>query len=129
MKKLPALIAGMITSGVLVLLVGAIGINALLNPNTTVEASAPGSAMQGSTVLVSAGADSSQVQQLQARIAEYQAREKQYQDQLDQVETNLQQANSELAQYQQLMTALQQAGVLRISRDGQVFLPRFDDND
>jgi peptidoglycan hydrolase CwlO-like protein len=128
MKTIPALIAGIITSAVIVAIMMVVGVNALLNPNTVAEASAPGD--QGTTAVISgASSDSAQLQQLQARIAEYQSREKQYQDQVKQLETNLQQANNQLQQYQQLMDTLQQMGIIRISQDGQILLPRFRGGD
>jgi hypothetical protein len=124
MKKTPALIAGIITSAMIVLIMMVIGLNALLNPNTVAEASAPGDSSPAALT-----SDSAQIQQLQARIVEYQAREKQYQSQLNQVEVSLKQANSNLQQYQQVMDALQQMGLIRIDRNGQVFLPRFTGDD
>jgi TolA-binding protein len=127
MKTIPALIAGIITSALIVLIMVAVGVNALLNPNTVAEASSP----SDSTVVLSSGAssDTAQVQQLQQRISEYQAREKQYQSQLNQLETNLQQANDNLQQYQQLVDTLQQMGIIRVDANGQIMLPRFRRDD
>jgi TolA-binding protein len=123
MKTIPALIAGMLTSALIVLIMVLVGLNALLNPNTVAEASAAGD--PGTTAVVSgASSDSAQVQQLQTRIAEYQQREKQYQGQVNQLETNLQQANNQLEQYQQLVDTLQQMGLIRVGQDGQIYLPR-----
>ena len=124
MKKIPALIAVIITSAVIVLMMMVVGMNALLNPNTVTAASAPGDS--AATALTG---DSAQVQQLQARIAEYQSREKQYQSQLNQVEASLQQANSDLQQYQQVVDTLQQVGLIRIDQNGQISLPRFRGDD
>jgi peptidoglycan hydrolase CwlO-like protein len=124
MKKIPAVVAVMITSIVIVLAMMLIGVNAFLNPDTVAQASAPA----GANAVAVSSSDSTQIQQLQARIAEYQSREQQYQDQLNQVETSLQQANSQLQQYQQLVDALQQMGLIRVNQNGQIFIGRFSGN-
>ncbi|MBE0697832.1 MAG: hypothetical protein IH586_13000, partial [Anaerolineaceae bacterium] len=120
---IPALIAGIITSALIVLMMLVVGVNLLLNPNIVAEASAPGD--PAAALTSGSSSDLAQVQQLQARIAEYQARENQYQSQLNQLETNLQQANDTLQQYQQLVDTLQQIGIIRVDANGQIMLPRF----
>ena len=82
------------------------------------------------------GANQAQVAQLQSLVAQYQAREqqyrvreRQYQDQLNQAATQLQQTNAQLQQYQQILTALQQRGIIRIGSDGSIQLGRFSSGD
>ena len=64
------------------------------------------------------------VDQLKAREQEYQNREQQYQQQVSSVNAKLQKDDSQLAQLQQLITALQQNGVITIAGDGRVFINR-----
>jgi predicted nucleic acid-binding Zn-ribbon protein len=57
----------------------------------------------------------SQIAQLQAEIQQYQSREQQYQAELDQ-------AGNLIQSYQQVLLALQQSGLIRITRDGRILL-------
>jgi peptidoglycan hydrolase CwlO-like protein len=116
MKKIPAIIAALVTTGIVVLAMLIMGVNAFFNPTSVQAASSPSTNTQAAptdTIQVSAA----QVQQLQQRINEYQNREQQYQ-------TQLKQANQEIQQYQQLFGALQQMGILRVDQNGQVSLGR-----
>ena len=126
MKKLPAVIAAVVTTVVFGIIMVAVGANALLTPTTVAAASAPADPTQTAT----ADTQSAQIQQLQERIAQYQAREKQYQTQLNeatqqlqQSNTQLQQAGAELQQYQQLVQGLQQMGVIAVNSNGQIVVP------
>jgi TolA-binding protein len=125
MKKLPAIIAAFTVTGLVALAMLLVGANAFFNPNGVAAASDPGSAQQ----IAVTGGDAQTIAQLQARIQEYQAREKQYQQQLDQARTQLEQANTDLTQYQQLISSLQDMGVLRIDNSGNVSIGRFGRHD
>ena len=114
MKRLEAIIAATIITGVVALSMLLIGINALFNPNSVaVNDSAVSTALNTTT----ANVDQAQVAQWQNLIAQYRDREKQYQAQLDQ-------ANTQLQQYQQLLSELQSAGVIQITSDGRILLRR-----
>lgn len=122
MKRLEAVIAAAIITGVVALSMLLIGINALLNTNSVAVSDSPATAST-STIAPSAPSavvGQAQVKQYQNLISQYQNREKQYQAQLDQ-------ANQQLQQYQQVLGQLQNAGVIRITSDGQIFMPRRGD--
>jgi peptidoglycan hydrolase CwlO-like protein len=114
MKRLEAIIAAAIITGLVAFSMLLVGINALLNTNSVAVSDSPAStALNAPTPNV----DQGQVSQYQNLIAKYQNREKQYQAQLDQ-------ANTQLEQYQQLLGQLQSAGVIRITSDGRILLAR-----
>ncbi len=113
MKRLQAIIAAAIVTGLVALCMMLIGVNALLNPNTVQASNAPGSAAVSAANpapnnVQNNGASAAQITELQNQIA-------QYQQQLDQ-------ANAQLGQYQQILQQLQQVGVIRITGDGQILL-------
>jgi predicted Rossmann fold nucleotide-binding protein DprA/Smf involved in DNA uptake len=114
MKRLEAIIAAAIITGVVALCMLLIGVNALLNPNSVPVSDSPVTTALNST---STTVDPAQVTQLQSLVTQYQSREKQYQTQLDQ-------ANTQLQQYQQVLIELQNAGVIQITSDGQILLRR-----
>jgi len=116
-RILPALIAGLSMTVFIGLCILAFGLNALFNPNiTNVQA-----ANQNETVTE---IDQVSNQELQAVITQYQERETQYQNELLQAADQIDQISQQNQQYQQLIGALQNAGVIQISRDGQVLLSR-----
>jgi hypothetical protein len=120
MKRLQAIIAATIITGVVALSMLLIGINALLNPNSVAVSDSPtNTAVNAPTAPTAptAGVDQAQVTQYQNLISQYQNREKQYQAQLDQ-------ANTQVQQYQQVLSQLQSAGVIRITSDGRILLRR-----
>ena len=140
MKRIQALVAAVIITGLVGLGMLAIGVNAALNPNTVAVSDAPGSApaavsdppnssaLADGTTSMQAQA---QVKQLQDLITQYQNREKQYQAQLgqyqnrdQQYQAQLDQANTQLQQYQALLVEMQRRGLIRISGDGSIQLPR-----
>jgi hypothetical protein len=126
MRTIPALIAAFLitamVSGVLLL----VGANALLNANT-VPVSDSKQASNSSTGIIQM--DQHQVQQLESRIQQYQQREKQYQTDLNIAAQRINQSNQQIRSYQQLIVALQQAGVIQVSPDGQVMIPQQRIND
>jgi len=129
MKRLQALAAAAIITGLVGLGMLAIGVNAVLNPNTVAASNAPG---DPATNVSAASPDAqAQVNQLQDLVAQYQNREKQYQAQLNQYQSReqqyqaqLNQADTQLQQVQQLLMELQRRGLIRINSDGSILLPR-----
>ncbi len=57
------------------------------------------------------------IRQLESLVSQYQQRESQYQAQLEQ-------ANQQLARYEDILNALQQRGLIRLTQDGQILLGR-----
>jgi chromosome segregation ATPase len=95
----------------------AFGLNALYNRNVTVTRSAP----QTSSA---ASADQATIQELQSTIAQYQQRETQYKQELQQAADKINETSQQNQQFRQLITALQNAGVIQITQDGRVLLGR-----
>ena len=137
MKPFPAILAALLITAVIGVSMFAIGGNALLNKNNVPMLNSPAgvtdvsAASTSSTAPLPTDLTQQQMAQMQQLISQYQDREKQYQDQLSQAATQLNQANQQLAQanqdlqvYQQVLTALQQRGIIRITSDGQILLPR-----
>lgn len=121
MKHVTALIAAAVITTLVGAAMFAVGANAMLNKNTVPIANSPTAAANNST---SAGdPPGSQIQQLQNLIAQYQQREQQYQDQINQLEQQLNQDSQNIQQYQNLLMALQERGVILITRDGRVLIP------
>jgi peptidoglycan hydrolase CwlO-like protein len=128
MKTFPAILAALVVTAVIGFSMLAVGGNALLNKNSVpVQDMVQSASVSVDTVQV----NQSQVQQLESLVQQYQNREKQYQQQLDEAANRLNQANQQLDEanqqlqfYQQVLAELQQAGIIRISQDGQIFLGR-----
>ena len=116
-KTFPALIAALSMTVILGLAVTALGLNAFFNQNVSVAHAANQPDPQ-------AIADQSTIQDLQATISQYQQRETQYQGELQQAADQVNQLSQQNQQYQQLIMALQNAGILQITPDGQVFVSR-----
>lgn len=116
-KTLPALVAAVSMSIFISLAVLAFGINALFNQNVSVAQAAGQSDPAVAT-------NTTTIQDLQATISQYQERENQYKTELQQAADQINQANQQNLQYQQLFQALQRAGVIQITSDGQVFISR-----
>jgi hypothetical protein len=108
MKPLPAIIAALGITAVVVFVMVAIGANALLNPNTVPVVNAASSnspdAVPVAEPTIGSTADQ-QMSQLQAV-------------------TQLDQANQQLQSYQQVMTQLQQLGMIRVNADGSITVRR-----
>jgi peptidoglycan hydrolase CwlO-like protein len=134
MKRLQGLIAATLVTVIIGLGMVAIGVNAASNADSVPVSDSPAqvSATTSQVVNVSnTAADQAQIDQLQATVKQYQAREKQYQDREKQYQTELakvtQQMNDATAQAEQLkqiLVALQQRGVINISEDGRISIPR-----
>jgi uncharacterized protein with von Willebrand factor type A (vWA) domain len=133
MKIVPALLAAFLITAVVGAAMLVVGGNALFNQNTIPVTNSPQSVSAEASGPVQGGqqAESQQIQQLQNLVQQYQQREKQYQTQLNDAAQRLNQDNQQLQSYQQLIDALQQQGIIRITTDGQVLIPRarFSDDD
>lgn len=128
-RILPALLAGLSMTVFIGLCILAFGLNALFSSNITKAQAANQPELVTETDQVSN-------QELQAVIAQYQERETQYQKELTQAADQINEVNQQNLQYQQLIRALQNAGVIQITQDGQVLLSRpsgfasgFEDHD
>jgi peptidoglycan hydrolase CwlO-like protein len=124
MKRLPALIAAFIITGILGFAMFTIGANAMTNKNTVPTLNQPGGSSTTSTSTNSAqNTSQAQLQQYQSLISQYQARDKQYQGQVNTLIQQVNQANSTIQEYQQLLMELQRRGVIFITQDGQILIP------
>jgi len=137
MKRLQGLIAATLVTVIIGLGMVAIGVNAASNADSVPVSDSPAQAATAAATssqvvnVSNTAADQSQIKQLQDTIQQYQNREKQYQDREKQYQTELakvtQQMNDATAQAQQLqqiLVALQQRGVIQISDDGRISIPR-----
>lgn len=113
-RQWPALLAAIGMTLLIGALIAALGFNALFNTNVVpVEAAPADPAPAGQQMTLD---------QMQSLINQYQDREAQYQQELQQATDQLNSANSQLTQYQNLINALQRAGVIQIAPDGRVFV-------
>ncbi len=113
MKRVQALIAATLITGLVAVVMLAIGVNAVFNTQ-----SVPVSNTRADVSLTSAGAGSStNIAELQTEIAQYQSREQQYQQQLAQ-------ASQQVQELEQVLGVLQQQGLIRIGSDGQIQIRR-----
>jgi hypothetical protein len=126
-KTIPAFLAALGMTGIIAMCVLAFGVSALLTRDT-----AP---VQTATVQAPVVYDqTAALQQLQDQIAQFQAREAQYQANEAQYQTQLQQAadqlnllsqqNLQYQAYQDIVTTLENAGVIQIASDGSVIVNR-----
>jgi peptidoglycan hydrolase CwlO-like protein len=123
MKKLSALIAAFIITGVIGFAMFSIGANALTNKNTLPVTNSPTST-GASSASSTPGATQAQIQQMQQVINQYQTRDEQYQQQLNELMQQVNQDNAQVQAYQQLLLELQQRGVIIIRSDGTILVPR-----
>lgn len=128
MKTLPALLFALLITGVVGVTMMVIGGNALFNQNTVPLLNSP--AVTTASVATSS-ADAQSVDQLKQLVAQYQQREQDYQSRLSQAAQMIDQANQQLSQanqtiqsYDQLLSVLQQRGLIRIDNNGQIFIAR-----
>jgi uncharacterized protein YlxW (UPF0749 family) len=126
-KTLPAYLAALGMTGMIGVCILAFGVSTLLNRKTApvqaVATQMPVVFDQQATIQQL----QDQVAQYQQREAQYQARETQYQNQLQQVTdqlNQLSQLNQQYQAYQDIVTSLENAGVIRIASDGSVIVNR-----
>jgi peptidoglycan hydrolase CwlO-like protein len=122
MTRLKALIAAAVTTALIGLGVLTIGVNAASNPDSVPVSDSPVAAATVSTSAPSAQLQT-QIDQMQNLINQYQDREKQYQAEISSMSQKLSDANVQVQQLQQVLVALQQRGVIQITRDGRIFVP------
>ncbi len=120
MKRFQALVAATITTALVVFGVLVIGVDAASNSDSVPVSDSPAAAI--STLSTPAQART-QIDQLQDLISQYQDREQQYQAEISNLSQQLSDATQQAQQLQQILIALQQRGVIRISRDGRIFIP------
>jgi hypothetical protein len=126
-QQIQAILAAFFISMITGLTMLALGANALLNPKTAQVKNTP-TATQAS---LQAAVDPANLQQIQTLITQYQLRDQQYQTELsqaaqklDQVNALVQQDQTQIQQYQSVLVALQSAGVIQITSDGQISIPQ-----
>ena len=126
MKRLQGFIAASFITAIVAVGTIGIGVNALSNPNSVAVSNSPAQAAQSTSAQVStkAAADqtSAQIDQMQNLIKQYQDREKQYQSEIKSLSQQLTDANATADQARQVLDALQQRGIIQITRDGRIFL-------
>ena len=121
MKRFQGLIAATFITGIVAVGMVGIGVNAASNTNTVPVSNSPAKTAQ---VSASTAADqtSAQIDQLQNLIKQYQSREQQYQTEIKSLSQKLNDANATADQARQILQALQERGIIQITRDGQILL-------
>lgn len=133
MKRLQGLIAAAVTTIVISLGMLVIGADAATNTNRAPVNDTPAQAAQASlaktsstnaTANTATATDPAQAQiaQLQGLVKQYQDREKQYQAEIKSQAQKLADANNQAATFQQVLQALQERGLIQITRDGRIFV-------
>ena len=121
MKRFQGLIAATFITGLVAVGMVGIGVNAASNTNTVPVSDSP-----AKTALVSANTEadqtSAQIDQMQKLIKQYQSREQQYQTEIKSLSQKLNDANATADQARQILQALQERGIIQITRDGQILL-------
>jgi uncharacterized protein YlxW (UPF0749 family) len=120
-KHVLALLAAILITGVTALGMFVIGVNALVNPNTTTISNSVSAAVTQDPSSSNATYQA-QIAQLQSLVNQYQARDQQYQQIINQDNQQLQQASNEMQMIQQLLGYLQQQGLIRITNDGRIIV-------
>jgi peptidoglycan hydrolase CwlO-like protein len=125
MKRLQGLVAATLITLVVGFGMVAVGVNAASNTDSVPVSNSP---VQASLASASTAPDPAQAQvqaqinQLQDLIKQYQSREQQYQAELSKLSQQLSDANTQVNQLQQVLMALQERGVIQITRDGRIFI-------
>ncbi len=127
-KQLPALVAAILMTAFIALIMVVTSANALLNKNGVDPSNSASVGTSTSTDSVSSTSQA-QIKQLQDRINEYaqreqqyQQREQQYQQTIGSDQLQLQQAAVQFQQIQQLLSALQDRGLIRIQNNGTILI-------
>ena len=109
-KQWIAILVAFVITGVIALSILIVGVSAAVNPNGVPVSNSPSqAALQGST----SSSTDQQVAQLQNQITQYQAA-------LQNDQAQLNQASQEMQMVQQLLTYLQQRGIIQIDNQGQI---------
>jgi hypothetical protein len=123
-KQFGALLAAVLITGAIVLSMFVVGANAMTNQNGVAVSNSPAAASASASKTASSSSPSDQalIAQLQAQVAQYQSREQQYQAALNSDNQQLSQAASQQQMIQQLLTYLQQRGVISIDNQGNIYV-------
>jgi hypothetical protein len=120
-KQFTALLAATLITAVIGMTMLVIGVNAMTNRNGTPVSNSPATAAAvGSSP--SAASQAQQIAQLQSEVAQYQAREQQYQAALSSDNQQLTQTASEVQMIQQLLSYLQNRGLITIDSQGKIYV-------
>lgn len=129
MKRLQGLIAATVTTMVISLGMFVIGVSAAVNTNRVPVSNSPAQAsLAANTTAAKASAKAApdaaqaQIDQLQNLIKQYQEREQQYQTEIKSQAQKLADATNQANTLQQVLVALQQRGLIQITRDGRIFI-------
>ena len=107
-----ALIIALGVTGLVVITMLGIGINALFNNNV--------STVQAAAAPQTVDINSLTIDELKDLVTQYQGREAQYQNELAKAADQVNTANAQIEQYKALLNDLQNAGVIQIDRNGNV---------
>jgi hypothetical protein len=117
-KQVVAFLFAFIITAIVALSMLVVGVNAAFNPNGVKALNSPSSAVvSNSTDTISS---QEQIVKLQNLVAQYQAREQQYQAALNSDNQQLSQASQEIQMIQQILTYLQNRGLIQIDNQGQI---------
>ena len=143
MKRLQGIIAATIVTVVISLGMLVIGADAATNVNSVPVSNPPAQASLASSSTAGTAANTTaqtaqdsaaaaqdaqfkamqdQIDQLQSQIKQYQSREQQYQTEIKSQAQKLAQADQQANTFQQVLAALQDRGLIQITRDGRIFV-------
>ncbi len=139
MKRLQGIIAATIVTIVISLGMLVIGADAATNVNSVPVNNSPAQASLASSSTANVSAQTAQdsaaaaqdaqfkamqaqIDQLQSQIKQYQSREQQYQTEIKSQAQKLAQADQQANTFQQVLAALQDRGLIQITRDGRIFV-------
>ncbi len=122
MKKFQGLIAATLVTAIVGFGIVGIGVNAASNPTSVAPSNSPAQAAQAAQSSTTTTDQSAQIQQLQDLIKQYQSREQQYQTEIKSLSQKVADGSAEVQQAQQVLQALQERGIIQITRDGRIFL-------
>ena len=123
-KQFGALMAAILITGAIVLSMFVVGASAMTNQNGVAVSNSPASAAAAGSTTASSSSPSDQalIAQLQAQVAQYQSRDQQYQAALNSDNQQLTQVASQTQMIQQLLTYLQQRGIITIDSQGNIYV-------
>lgn len=121
MKRFQAILAALLTTAFIAFGMVVIGANAASNTNSVPVSNSPSSTTAVMSPASATNVDA-QLSQMQDLIKQYQDREKQYQTEISNLSQKLSDANAQADQLQQILVALQERGVIQITRDGRILV-------
>ena len=122
-KQFVALLAAFIITGIVVISMFVVGVNAMVNPNSVPVSNSPVQASAAAADPSSPQSAQQQIAQLQSLVAQYQARELQYQTALQNDNNLAQQASQEIQSIRQLLVYLQNRGLIQVDSQGNITVP------